>query len=130
MPRVNVVGTTLVNQPGNGLKKRRDAYSPNITTYMTLILKSDGAKASPNKSIELIDYRGVLDSVPEPMYFNPEDDPFIHIKVHSNVITLTVGVFLLVCIHYKTASLVWHCTRGSAPVIFTLTRVVSRRTCL
>jgi len=81
MPRVNVVGTTVVNQPGSNPRQRREANSPNVTTYLTLILKSDGAKGSPNKSIELIAYRGTLDPVSGPMSFNQEVDPFIHIKV-------------------------------------------------
>ena|SRR6218665_992469 len=81
MPRVNVVGTTIVNQPGSGLRKRRDSSTPNITTYLTLILRSDGAEDSSNKSVVLIAYRGVLDPVSGPMSFNPNDDPFIHIKV-------------------------------------------------
>jgi len=85
MPRVNVVGTTVVNQPRNGLKKRRATYSPNITTYLTLILKSDGAEDSLNKSVVLIAFRGVLDPVTGPMSFNPKDDPFIHIKVRSRI---------------------------------------------
>jgi len=85
MPRVNVVGTTVavVNQLGSGSRKRRDANSPNITTYLTLILKSDAAEDAPSQAVELIAYRGFLEPVTGPMSFNPEVDPLIKIKVHS-----------------------------------------------
>lgn len=82
MPRVNVEGSTVVNL-GSGPRKRRDANSPNMTTYLTLILKSDGAEDAPSQAVEFIAYHGVLDPVTGPMSFNPEVDPHIHIKVHS-----------------------------------------------
>lgn len=83
MPRVNAEGFTVLNHPGSDSRKRRDANSPNITTSLTLILKSDAAEASPNKSVLLTTYHGTLDPVTGPVSFNPDDDPFIHIKVHS-----------------------------------------------
>ena len=86
MPRVNVLGSTVVSHPGSGSRKRRDTNAPNITTYLTLILKSDGAEDSPNKTVTYIDYRGTLDTVSGPISFNPDDDPFIHIKVHSKYV--------------------------------------------
>lgn len=83
MPRVNVVGTTVVKQPGSNPRKRRDANTQNITVILTLILKSDGAEDSPNKSVILKAYNGTLDRLTGPVFFNPNDDPFIYIKVHS-----------------------------------------------
>ena len=95
MPSVNVEGTTVVNSLGSGLRKRREENPPNITTYLTLILKSDGAEDSPNRAIELIAYHGILDPVTGPMSFNPKDDPVIHITVLSRSVQLLITCFLL-----------------------------------
>lgn len=67
---VNVVGTTVVNQPGSLSRKSRDANCPNITTSLTLILKSDGAEDDPNQAVELIAYHGFLEPVTGSMSFN------------------------------------------------------------
>lgn len=103
MPRVNVSGNTVVKQP---VKGQREENSPNVTTtYIFLTLQSDGAEDAPNKSIDYLPYQGILTPVAGPVYYNTEDDEFIHIKVHFTLLLhyseLALFVLLLSSISLK-----------------------------